>query len=87
VLKAMGLTVSPPFRLMMVKIAKEKFEPLVPNEDSKGRPVSRPWAECLTLPFWRKERADQTDRITAVALNFEMKGRGLRLMATNEHIN
>jgi DNA-damage-inducible protein J len=35
VLSAMGLTVSDAFRLMMVKIAKEKalpFEPLVPNE-------------------------------------------------------
>jgi DNA-damage-inducible protein J len=37
VLKAMGLTVSDVFRLMMVKIAKEKalpFEPLVPNEET-----------------------------------------------------
>jgi DNA-damage-inducible protein J len=35
VLSAMGLTVSDAFRLMMIKIAKEKalpFEPLVPNE-------------------------------------------------------
>jgi DNA-damage-inducible protein J len=35
VLQAMGLTVSDAFRLMMVKIAKEKalpFEPLVPNK-------------------------------------------------------
>ncbi|HYB55763.1 MAG TPA: type II toxin-antitoxin system RelB/DinJ family antitoxin [Alphaproteobacteria bacterium] len=35
VLRAIGLTVSDAFRLMMVKIAKEKalpFEPLVPNE-------------------------------------------------------
>ena len=35
VLNAMGLTVSDAFRLMMVKIAKEKalpFEPLVPNK-------------------------------------------------------
>ncbi len=34
VLSAMGLTVSDAFRLMMVRIAKEKalpFEPLVPN--------------------------------------------------------
>ena len=34
VLEAMGLTVSDAFRLMMVRIAKEKalpFEPLVPN--------------------------------------------------------
>ena len=37
VLKAMGLTVSNAFRLMMVKIAKEKalpFEPLVPNQET-----------------------------------------------------
>jgi DNA-damage-inducible protein J len=35
VLSAMGLTVSDAFRLMMVRIAKEKalpFEPLVPND-------------------------------------------------------
>jgi DNA-damage-inducible protein J len=35
VLGAMGLTVSDAFRLMMVRIAKDKalpFEPLVPNE-------------------------------------------------------
>ena len=37
VLKAMGLTVSDAFRLMMVKIAKEKalpFEPLAPNKET-----------------------------------------------------
>ena len=37
VLKAMGLTVSDAFRMMMIRIAKEKalpFEPLVPNEDT-----------------------------------------------------
>jgi DNA-damage-inducible protein J len=37
VLKAMGLTVSDAFRLMLVKIAKEKalpFDPLVPNEET-----------------------------------------------------
>ena len=37
VLSAMGLTVSDAFRLMMIKIAKEKalpFEPLVPNEET-----------------------------------------------------
>jgi DNA-damage-inducible protein J len=37
VLKAMGLTVSDAFRLMMIKIAREKalpFEPLVPNEET-----------------------------------------------------
>jgi DNA-damage-inducible protein J len=37
VLQAMGLTVSDAFRLMMVKIAKEKalpFKPLVPNKET-----------------------------------------------------
>lgn len=37
VLAAMGLTVSDAFRLMMMRIAKEKalpFEPLVPNEET-----------------------------------------------------
>jgi DNA-damage-inducible protein J len=37
VLAAMGLTVSDAFRLMMVRIAKDKalpFEPLVPNEET-----------------------------------------------------
>jgi DNA-damage-inducible protein J len=37
VLKAMGLTASDAFRLMMVKIAKEKalpFEPLVPDDET-----------------------------------------------------
>ncbi len=37
VLQAMGLTVSDAFRLMMVRIAREKalpFEPLVPNEET-----------------------------------------------------
>ena len=37
VLGAMGLTVSDAFRLMMVRIAKEKalpFEPLVPNDET-----------------------------------------------------
>ena len=37
VLAAMGLTVSDAFRLLMVRIAREKalpFEPLVPNEET-----------------------------------------------------
>jgi DNA-damage-inducible protein J len=37
VLAAMGLTVSDAFRMMMVRIAKERalpFEPLVPNADT-----------------------------------------------------
>lgn len=37
VLGAMGLTVSDAFRLMMVKIAKERalpFDPLVPNDET-----------------------------------------------------
>jgi DNA-damage-inducible protein J len=48
VLKAMGLSVSDAFRLMMVRIAKEKalpFEPLVPNEETieghEGRTARR----------------------------------------------
>lgn len=39
VLAAMGLTVSDAFRLLMVKVAKEKglpFEPLVPNAETIG---------------------------------------------------
>jgi DNA-damage-inducible protein J len=37
VLNAMGLTVSDAFRMMMIRIAREKalpFEPLVPNEET-----------------------------------------------------
>ena len=37
VLKAMGLTVSDAFRMMMIRIAREKalpFEPLVPNAET-----------------------------------------------------
>ncbi|MDR2017307.1 MAG: type II toxin-antitoxin system RelB/DinJ family antitoxin [Syntrophobacterales bacterium] len=37
VLAAIGLTVSDAFRMMMIRIAKEKclpFEPLVPNDDT-----------------------------------------------------
>jgi DNA-damage-inducible protein J len=37
VLKAMGLTVSDAFRMMMVRIAREKalpFEPLVPSDET-----------------------------------------------------
>lgn len=37
VLAAMGLTVSDAFRLLMVKVAKEKalpFEPLIPNNET-----------------------------------------------------
>ena len=37
VLGAMGLTVSDAFRMMMVRIAKEKalpFEPLIPNDET-----------------------------------------------------
>jgi DNA-damage-inducible protein J len=37
VLEAMGLTASDAFRMMMIRIAREKalpFEPLVPNEDT-----------------------------------------------------
>src|SRR5258707_915516 len=42
---------------------------------SKVRPVSRPWVECLTLPFSRKE-----ERMRPIGLpwwlNFEMNGKG-----------
>jgi DNA-damage-inducible protein J len=51
VLKTMGLTVSDAFRLMMVRIAREKklpFEPLVPNaetvaalREARGRKLPR----------------------------------------------
>lgn len=37
VLAAMGLTVSDAFRMMLIRIAKEKalpFEPLIPNEET-----------------------------------------------------
>jgi DNA-damage-inducible protein J len=37
VLEAMGLTVSDAFRMMMVRVAREKalpFEPLVPNQET-----------------------------------------------------
>ena len=37
VLKAMGLTVSDAFRLMLIRVAKEKalpFEPLIPNKET-----------------------------------------------------
>ena len=37
VLAAMGLTVSDAFRIMLIRVAKEKalpFEPLVPNDDT-----------------------------------------------------
>jgi DNA-damage-inducible protein J len=37
VLDAMGLTVSDAFRMMMIRIAREKalpFEPLIPNEET-----------------------------------------------------
>ena len=37
VLAAMGLTVSDAFRLMMIRIARDKtlpFEPLIPNQDT-----------------------------------------------------
>ena len=52
VLETMGLTVSDAFRLMMVRIAREKklpFEPLVPNRGNRGRPArsARPQAAPL----------------------------------------
>jgi DNA-damage-inducible protein J len=61
VLRAMGLTVSDAFRMMMVKIAKEKalpFEPLVPNEETieamkaarRGERDRRPAGEAALKP-------------------------------------
>lgn len=45
VLAAMGLTVSDAFRIMLIRIAKEKalpFEPLIPNEETvKAMKASR----------------------------------------------
>lgn len=55
VLEAMGLTVSDAFRLMMIRIAREKalpFEPLVPNE--------------TTIAAMREARAGKTRRFDSV---------------------
>ncbi len=52
VLKAMGLTVSDAFRLLMVRIAKEKalpFEPLVPNEDTIAAMQAARRGELVTV--------------------------------------
>jgi DNA-damage-inducible protein J len=52
VLKAMGLTVSDAFRLMMVKIATEKalpFEPLVPNEETIAAMKAARRGELVTV--------------------------------------
>jgi DNA-damage-inducible protein J len=58
VLKAMGLTVSDAFRLMMIKIAKEKalpFDLLVPNEKTikAMQAASRQPAACRRCARWR----------------------------------
>jgi DNA-damage-inducible protein J len=54
VLNAMGLTVSDAFRLMMVKIAKEKalpFDPLVPNDETiEAMRAARRGAETTVGP-------------------------------------
>jgi DNA-damage-inducible protein J len=58
VLAAMGLTESDAFRLMMVRIAKEKalpFEPLIPNAKTiasikEARPVAPPSRQPKGLP-------------------------------------
>jgi DNA-damage-inducible protein J len=53
----MGLTVSDAFRLMMVKIAREKalpFEPLVPNDETiEAMKAARP-GELTTVGSPRK---------------------------------
>jgi DNA-damage-inducible protein J len=57
VLKAMGLTVSDAFRLLMVKIAKEKalpFEPLVPNEETIEAMKAARRGELVTVGSSRK---------------------------------
>ena len=57
VLKAMGLTVSDAFRLMMVKIAKEKalpFEPLVPNKETIAAMKAARRGELVTVGSPRK---------------------------------
>ena len=57
VLNAMGLTVSDAFRLMMVKIAKEKalpFEPLVPNKETIEAMKSARRGELVTAGPPRK---------------------------------
>jgi DNA-damage-inducible protein J len=52
VLKAMGLTVSDAFRLMMVRIARDKalpFEPLVPNEETIAAMTTARRGELVTV--------------------------------------
>jgi DNA-damage-inducible protein J len=52
VLKAMGLTVSDAFRLLMVRIAKEKalpFEPLMPNEETIAAMKAARRGELVTV--------------------------------------
>ena len=49
VLGAMGLTVSDAFRLLLVRIAKEKalpFEPLVPKGNHRSNEGSAAWRAC-----------------------------------------
>ena len=55
VLSAMGLTVSDAFRLLMVRIAKEKalpFEPLVPNAETIEAMKAARRGEVVT-EIWR----------------------------------
>jgi DNA-damage-inducible protein J len=56
VLAAIGLTVSDAFRLMMVRIAKEKalpFEPLIPNARPSQRSRKRAAAGSRVIPTAR----------------------------------
>ena len=52
VLAAMGLTVSDAFRMMMIRIAREKalpFEPLVPNEETIAAMKAARRGELVTV--------------------------------------
>jgi DNA-damage-inducible protein J len=61
VLGAMGLTVSDAFRLLMVRIAKEKalpFEPLVPNEETIEAMKAARRGELVTVGSLEELMAD-----------------------------
>jgi len=61
VLGAMGLTVSDAFRLMMVRIAKEKqlpFEPLVPNDETIEAMKAARRGELVTVGSLKELMAD-----------------------------
>ena len=61
VLAAMGLTVSDAFRLLMVRIAKEKalpFEPLVPNDETIEAMKAARRGELVTVGSLEELMAD-----------------------------